>query len=504
MPQKHQKWTPLDGAVDHSSFKFIVPPRRKKLIEIRRPEEVSLDPRSNSVGSEGGVDLPQFPAIDRLVISTSLSCASAGGHEESSSQPPQTSSKNKRLEVLDNQHEFTNQNEVVQSSATDLRDLPFSMTPDELHLQSPPPSHSPNSGPNERVRRAESAKSALSSSESTSGPPLRSNLDIYAHKYVPAWQKLVNESPAVPVYSPHLRRIDFDVYKASFASQIFLPRLPYIELPPTEPCQIFCSHLQPQAYEPFWKECLHNEFAAQRMQNASFDLFDHPIRPHDAKQNLYQIKIPGVREYAPRIDLGDILVIRPLQPVLQGTIAEQARIWSRSDRDGLAPGFTGTEHHAVVWSIMRRDEIVIVKVGAILHGDPRVMRCNVIIPLQAHKNAPAWLAIDLAAATLHDRSTRRWLHSMLFPESTDSIVQNTLSKGTFDLSWYDQSLNFEQKRAVQAIVNNDYGILPYLISGPPGTGKTKTLVEAAMQLICVERRISITPHILLCAPSTLR
>lgn len=52
-----------------------------------------------------------------------------------------------------------------------------------------------------------------------------------------------------------------------------------------------------------------------------------------------------------------------------------------------------------------------------------------------------------------------------------------------DFPWRDGDLNLEQKKAVQDIVKHRYGELPYLISGPPGTGKTKTVVEAILQLL---------------------
>jgi superfamily I DNA and/or RNA helicase len=49
---------------------------------------------------------------------------------------------------------------------------------------------------------------------------------------------------------------------------------------------------------------------------------------------------------------------------------------------------------------------------------------------------------------------------------------------------------------VDAIVSGSYGDLPHLISGPPGTGKTKTVIEAILQLVKEEH-----VHILACAPS---
>lgn len=51
-------------------------------------------------------------------------------------------------------------------------------------------------------------------------------------------------------------------------------------------------------------------------------------------------------------------------------------------------------------------------------------------------------------------------------------------------SLYDRSLesNPEQYRAVEQIVSGKSRPAPYLIFGPPGTGKTVTLVEAIKQV----------------------
>ena len=54
-------------------------------------------------------------------------------------------------------------------------------------------------------------------------------------------------------------------------------------------------------------------------------------------------------------------------------------------------------------------------------------------------------------------------------------------------SFYDRNLNSEQKQAVQKIVSGSSRPAPYLVFGPPGTGKTVTLVEAIKQVGCITR-----------------
>lgn len=74
------------------------------------------------------------------------------------------------------------------------------------------------------------------------------------------------------------------------------------------------------------------------------------------------------------------------------------------------------------------------------------------------------------------------------------------SEGLNFLSALLSNIHADQlQKAVDAVITHNFGDVPFLISGPPGTGKTKTIVEIALQLL--QKEYQITPHILLCAPS---
>lgn len=61
---------------------------------------------------------------------------------------------------------------------------------------------------------------------------------------------------------------------------------------------------------------------------------------------------------------------------------------------------------------------------------------------------------------------------------------------------YFQTLNDEQRLAVKGILNGQHAPLPYLVFGPPGTGKTRTIIGAIEQIVRFSAK-----RVLVCAMS---
>jgi hypothetical protein len=87
-----------------------------------------------------------------------------------------------------------------------------------------------------------------------------------------------------------------------------------------------------------------------------------------------------------------------------------------------------------------------------------------------------------------DASSRRWLFPTLEDKTPVEVPEI--------IEFHDDKLNDHQKSAIEGILAPNRRI-PYLISGPPGTGKTKILAEAVVQIVESDH----LAYVLLCAPS---
>ncbi|KAF8267993.1 P-loop containing nucleoside triphosphate hydrolase protein [Lactarius quietus] len=92
------------------------------------------------------------------------------------------------------------------------------------------------------------------------------------------------------------------------------------------------------------------------------------------------------------------------------------------------------------------------------------------------------------------------LRRLLFPSASDIKSIRRLSKAEIDkLPLVNESIreDKQQLHAVVSILQQPKGTVPFIIFGPPGTGKTSTLVECIMQLVLRDASFKI----LACTPS---
>ncbi|XP_061759269.1 putative helicase mov-10-B.1 isoform X2 [Nerophis ophidion] len=96
-----------------------------------------------------------------------------------------------------------------------------------------------------------------------------------------------------------------------------------------------------------------------------------------------------------------------------------------------------------------------------------------------------------------DFAVKFGLGEVLFPQKHDLSLKKMPEVPTLSLYEGNLDKNPEQKDAVCHIVAGTSKPAPYLVFGPPGTGKTVTLVEAIKQIVKTQPNC----HILACAPS---
>lgn len=323
-------------------------------------------------------------------------------------------------------------------------------------------------------------------------------LDVYAQPWIPQWQIAANTAPAQTLSAPQSGQINYSKHRSQLESLLDLqrPQVFLLNLVTTPKLET----LSWQTYFQHFDSAIALETQALLQELGRYTLYNVPLRivGGDVLGHICEVYVPGIREYTPQVFLGDRVSLRQVAPQL------------------MAP-LHGTEYDAAVESIDRSRELLRLRITSL---QVATMRFNVVFQLQAPRIEPMRLALaliqqDLARGSVEvsysngeasdvtgddshtDRDKHRsWLRSMLFPRPEDGSSQSTLNSGTFSRQWYDPALNYEQRKAVDSIRCRNYGQLPFLISGPPGTGKTKTLVETALQLLD-----SDIFSLLICAPS---
>ncbi|KAE9364316.1 P-loop containing nucleoside triphosphate hydrolase protein, partial [Stipitochalara longipes BDJ] len=361
-------------------------------------------------------------------------------------------------------------------------------------------------------------------------------LNIYARPFVPEAFSIINQLAGHEVNTPGIKQIDFGTYVGRCIGWEFLPSIPRpIDPPPTALFDLVDNVIHTH-YEAYFRHQLEAEIQSQKLENETYALFGHEITTltHDTSGTTCSFLVPGLPENCPYVEEDDVIQLRELiYDNAPGIIMPGGR-W----RGEPAPGWTGVIYNARVLAIRRKESRLVVSID----GSPNLrwsfsrqaeMKFNIQFPVPSNRYLPMKHALPIIQEALKSVNRTRyssshvsvhpsqasssmtswdsdkpldpagapdtpWLQSMLFPIEADCDVQTMLNPGSFNRAFFDNQLNWEQKKAVGSICLHNYGTLPFLVSGPPGTGKTKTLVEVALQLV---KNVDGVCHILFCAPS---
>ncbi|KAJ6478594.1 P-loop containing nucleoside triphosphate hydrolase protein [Mycena vitilis] len=260
------------------------------------------------------------------------------------------------------------------------------------------------------------------------------------------------------------------------------------------------------SYHPHWNALLSWELHKLAVEKEQIVLWKTGIKVGDWSGAEFLLPVPGIRENTPRLEIGDLLVLREIfEGRKEGSgIAFEGRVVALRKREGLIHFFSPT------LKVHIQTFIGPIHPSRRFQNGLAVFTPEDILPLLFNISfvptaRPSFL-MDVASRTFHDamaepldtnrrRAARRWL----FPDP-DDILQETsmdsVQRYLPDESWTDAGLNEEQKLAVSSIVLHESPI-PFLIFGPPGTGKTRTTVETVLQIL----RFHPEASIILCAPS---
>lgn len=223
------------------------------------------------------------------------------------------------------------------------------------------------------------------------------------------------------------------------------------------------SSLDMKNYSHRFHLLLHLEEIQMEVDISNYDMHNQTMTKDQGNKKLLTLKVPGVAENRPSVLRGDCLKV----------------IKSGSKGAGVTL-YTGYVHKV---------ELDRVKLGfskRLLDIFITNMKFDVEFTLNRLTLKLQHRAVELAV--------KHKLGEVLFPSDT-AATNVSVTK----LSMLNRQLetNPEQRKAVQHIVAGSSKPAPYIIFGPPGTGKTITVVEAILQVT----RKNPSAHILACAPS---
>ncbi|XP_066499872.1 putative helicase mov-10-B.2 [Hoplias malabaricus] len=225
------------------------------------------------------------------------------------------------------------------------------------------------------------------------------------------------------------------------------------------------SPLSFQNYAERFQVLLYLEESQMHVDIKSYNKEDVTMKRDMFNKNLLVLNVPGVSENRPSVLRGDHLLITKSEDLKLPNLTKYKGYVHRVALDQLKLGFSKRFLSGFIDKMRFTVEFTV----------------NRILLRLQHR------AVQLAV--------QHKLQDVLFPTRSNAATR----KAELSLRLFDRHLeqNIEQYTAVCNIVAGVSKPAPYLVFGPPGTGKTVTVVEAIKQV----EKTGANVRILACAPS---
>lgn len=229
---------------------------------------------------------------------------------------------------------------------------------------------------------------------------------------------------------------------------------------------VFASALTFENYTERFQLLIHLEEIQMEVDIKKYDMHDAPLEKDDRNRRLLVLHVPGVAENRPSVLRGDHLFISRPEDRGKSEIMKYQGYVHAVELERVKLGFSENFVSTFVDNMKFDVEFTFNR-----------------LPLKLQHRAAEMVKLNN-------------LNDVLFPSYSygKCIISPDKKLKLFDRKLED---NPEQYAAVRHIVAGSSRPAPYLIFGPPGTGKTVTIVEAMKQVLhCIP-----DSHILACAPS---
>uniref|UniRef100_A0A7N8YPM0 RNA helicase n=1 Tax=Mastacembelus armatus TaxID=205130 RepID=A0A7N8YPM0_9TELE len=204
---------------------------------------------------------------------------------------------------------------------------------------------------------------------------------------------------------------------------------------------------------------LHLEEIQMEVDIRKYDLHKQTMTQDQSNRKLLTLGVPGVAENRPSVLRGDCLRVSKSEDTVQPITVYTGYV-HRVELDSVKLGFSKRLLQTFISNMKFDVEFTINR-----------------FPLKLQHRA-----VELAV--------KHQLEEVLFPSGFISILFSRMFNRQLEN-------NPEQHAAVECIVAGSSKPAPHIVFGPPGTGKTVTLVEAMNQV----SRVDPSAHMLACAPS---